>query len=435
MKISVIGTGYVGLVTAACLAEIGHDIICIDNNQKKIRDLNIGLIPIYEPGLEEVVLRNTAAGRLTFTTSIKALAETEIVFIAVGTPSTSTGHPDLTNLHLVVRDIGDMIKKKSVIVIKSTVPIGTAKKVRQMISERLRHRRHNIYFSVVSNPEFLKEGTAVDDCMHPDRIVLGITDAWAEKKLTELYAPFSKEGHQIVTVSCESAEMSKYAANAMLATKISFMNQIADLCEILGADIEEVRTTMTLDPRIGTYFLNAGVGYGGSCFPKDVQALNALADSLGHPVPLLAAVEKVNQSQKKVLPEKIINHFKNLKNKRFALWGLAFKPNTDDIREAPSITIIESLLAAGARLTVYDPQAAEKIREIFGTRIDFAPNKYIACRQANAVVLVTEWSEFREPDFKKMKKLLKTPILFDGRNVYDRKRLEKMGWKYFGIGR
>ena len=435
MTISVIGTGYVGLVTATCLAEIGNDVLCIDTNQEKIDGLKNGHIPIYEPGLEEMVKRNAKVGRLTFSTDTTAFATTDIVFIAVGTPPGKNGLPDLKYVNQVVRQIGRHLNHKTVVVNKSTVPIGTGVLVEQAISAELQRRRKKIPFAVLSNPEFLKEGAALDDFMHPDRVVIGSTKPWATAIMQQLYAPFAKDGHPILVISRESAEMAKYASNAMLATKISFMNQMANMSELLGADIEEVREAMTYDVRIGKHFLYAGVGYGGSCFPKDVQALNALAKSMKHAVPLLEAVEQVNHDQKKVLPKKISKALGNLKNKRIALWGLAFKPNTDDIREAPSITIIEELLRAGAKIVAYDPKAAHEIAKIFGSRVEYARDKYIACQKADALVVVTEWSEFHQPDFKKLKRLMKKPIIFDGRNVYDPVQLKKMGWTYYGIGR
>lgn len=435
MRISIIGSGYVGLVTAACLADIGNEVLCIDINEQKIKNLQKNVIPIYEPGLEEIVKRNAKAGRLKFSTTLRESTKTEIIFIAVGTPPKEYGHADLTSVYQVAKGIGDSINRRTIIVNKSTVPVGTAREVESIIAGQLRKRRKKIEFSVVSNPEFLKEGAAIDDFMKPDRIVLGVNKKWASQKMNELYKPFIKNGHQILIMDRESSEMSKYASNAMLACKISFMNQLATLCEIVGADIEKVRGAMSLDVRIGSYFLYAGVGYGGSCFPKDVQALGALAKQYGYSAHLLEAIEIVNNQQKSLLPKKLIKTFKNIEGKKIAIWGLAFKPNTDDIRDAPSITIIEDILAKGGKISAYDPKAFPQIKKYFNDRIDYANDMYAACRDADALMVITEWSEFREPDFDKLKKLLRNPIIFDGRNIYDPQLIKKLGFRYVGIGR
>lgn len=435
MKITVIGTGYVGLVTGACLAEIGNQIICVDTNPEKISQLRKSRIPIYEPGLADVVKRNIELKKLSFSTRLAKPIRAEVIFIAVGTPPSANGYPDMTSVHAVARQIGDTITEPTVVVNKSTVPIGTVKEVTQIISERLRLRKKRIKFAVVSNPEFLKEGAAINDFMKPDRIVLGTNSAWAEKKMKEVYAPFVKSGHPILTMKPESSEMAKYGSNAMLATKISFMNQMAGLCEILGADIEQVRKAMSLDARIGNQFLYAGAGYGGSCFPKDVQALIAMANQNGMSAPLLESIETVNNQQKTFLVKKIVRHFGRLDGKKFAVWGAAFKPNTDDIREAPAIAIIEQLLAKGAQVVMYDPQAMSELRKIFGRRIRYAKDMYSACSKADAVILVTEWLEFRQPNFDRLKQELLKPIIFDGRNIYDVDQVKKHDFKYFGIGR
>lgn len=435
MKISVIGSGYVGLVTAACLADIGNEVVCIDIDARKIAQLKKYRIPIYEPGLAEVVKRSALAGRLTFTTRTKDLTKTNVVFIAAGTPAGEHGEPDMRSVLAVAKQIGQLVRHRTIIVNKSTVPVGTGRRVETIIKSEIKRRRAKVEIAVVSNPEFLKEGSAIHDFMLPDRIVLGVTKSWAGKIMQELYSPFVKNGHPILVMSRESSEMSKYASNAMLASKISFMNQLANLCEILGADIELVREAMSLDPRIGNQFLYAGVGYGGSCFPKDVQALVSMAKKSGYSAPLLEAIETVNERQKLVIPNKIHQVFKQVKGKTFAIWGLSFKPRTDDVRDAPSIAIIESLLAQGAHITAYDPKAVSETRKRFGRRIKYAKTMYAACRQADALIVVTEWSEFREPNFTKLKSLLKKPVIFDGRNIYDPSRLKRLGFTYFSIGR
>lgn len=435
MKIAIIGSGYVGLVTAACLAERGNTVFGIDIDPKKIRDLQRGAIPIYEPGLGEMVVRNSKAKRLFFSTRMKDIADAEIVFIAVGTPSDEHGNADLRAVYAVASSIGDAMQQRMVVVNKSTVPVGTAKAVEKIIANRLRRRRKKIDFAVVSNPEFLKEGAAIDDFMKPDRIVLGVDKKWAGLKMQELYAPFMKNGHPILTVSRESSEMSKYGSNAMLACKISFMNQLANMCELMGANVDEVREAMSLDTRIGAKFLYAGIGYGGSCFPKDVQALIVMAKQSLYSAPLLEAIESVNQQQKKVLPRKILKTIKHIEGKRFALWGLAFKPHTDDVREAPAITIIEDILAKGGTVVAYDPKATQEMRKHFGDRITYAKDMYAACKGADALVIATEWPEFHEPDFQRIKKSLRAPYIFDGRNMYDPRAMHRKGFHYVSIGR
>lgn len=435
MKISVIGSGYVGLVSAACLADIGNEVLCIDIDERKIKQLRKHIIPIYEPGLSEMVKRNALAGRLKFTTQTKEFNGAEIIFIAVGTPAGDSGQPDISSVLTVAKQIGQHVQQRIVVVNKSTVPVGTARKVESIISRCLRRRKKKVDFAVVSNPEFLKEGAAINDFMVPDRIVIGSRQTWATKKMQELYSPFVKNGHPILVMTRESSEMSKYASNAILACKISFMNQLANLCEYLGADIELVREAMSLDPRIGNMFLHAGVGYGGSCFPKDVQALIAMANNVDYHAPLLEAVETINERQKLVIPNKVRSMFNNVKGKKFAIWGLSFKPQTDDTREAPALTIISSLLSDGAEIVVYDPKAMVEIRKRFGNNVSYAKNMYAACRQADALLVVTEWSEFHEPNFNRIKKLLKHPVIFDGRNIYNPDRLKQLGFRYSGIGR
>lgn len=435
MRVSVIGSGYVGLVTAVCFSEIGNEVVNIDSDRKKIDQLRNNRIPIYEPGLQEMAVRNIKAERLRFSVNIKDVRGTDVVFTAVGTPLGKNGAADVSSVHRVAKRIGNFIEHRTVIVNKSTVPVGTGKKVENIIATALARRRVNVAFSVASNPEFLKEGTAIQDFMHPDRIVLGVVDAWAERIMRQLYAPFEKNGHPILVMTRESSEMSKYASNAMLAAKISFMNQMANFSEVVGANIEEVRQAMSLDSRIGNQFLNAGVGYGGSCFPKDVQAMIAFGRSRHLRVPLLEAIESVNHDQKEVLARKVSHLYKTLRGKTFAVWGLTFKPNTDDMREAPAVTIVNLLLAKGAKVVAYDPQGMSNARQVFGRRIRYAPNMYAACRRADGLLLVTEWSEFRKPDFKKVFRFLKRPTIFDGRNVYDPKSLRALGFEYHGIGR
>ncbi len=439
MKITVIGTGYVGLVTGTCLAEVGNDVLCVDVDARKIGVLNAGGIPIYEPGLDDMVKRNVAAGRLTFTTDIEAsVAFGDIQFIAVGTPPDEDGSADLQYVVAAARNIGRHMNGFKLVVDKSTVPVGTADRVRAAIEEELRARGLNTEFCVASNPEFLKEGAALDDFMKPDRIVIGTDNEKATQLLRTLYAPFQRNHDRLVVMDIHSAELTKYAANAMLATRISFMNELAILAEKLGADIELVRQGMGSDPRIGYHFLYAGCGYGGSCFPKDVQALQRTAQECGAPLRVLNAVEEANEAQKSVLITKIRARFgSDLKNMHFALWGLAFKPNTDDMREAPSRVMIEALWEMGATIAAYDPAAMEETQRIYGQRDDLklVDNPMDAVAGADALLIVTEWKAFRCPNFDLLKAQLKTPVIFDGRNLYDPAMIRELGFEYFPIGR
>ena len=439
MKITVIGTGYVGLVSGTCLADVGNDVLCLDLDAAKIRTLNEGGIPIYEPGLEAMVRKNEAAGRLRFTTDIEAaVAHGVLQFIAVGTPPDEDGSADLQYVVAAARNVGRHMTGYKVVVDKSTVPVGTADKVRAAIAEELRARGEKIDFSVVSNPEFLKEGAAVDDFMKPDRIVVGSDDHRAIDLMRELYAPFQRNHERLIVMDLKSAELTKYAANAMLATRISFMNELANLAEALGADIELVRKGIGSDPRSGFHFLYPGAGYGGSCFPKDVQALIRTAQDAGRDLQVLQAVESANETQKGVLGQKITRRFgHDLGGKTFALWGLAFKPNTDDMREAPSLVLIADLLARGASIRAYDPVAVHEAQRVLGRnpRISFATTPMEALDGADALAIVTEWKEFRSPDFDAIKAKLKTPVIFDGRNLYDPAVPRKAGLEYFAIGR
>ena len=439
MKITVIGTGYVGLVSGTCLADVGNDVLCLDVDAAKIRILNEGGIPIYEPGLEAMVARNKAAGRLRFTTSVEeAVAHGAIQFIAVGTPPDEDGSADLQYVLAAARNVGRHMTGYKVVVDKSTVPVGTADKVRAAIADELKQRGADIPYSVVSNPEFLKEGAAVDDFMKPDRIVVGVDDAKAAEQMRQLYAPFQRNHERLIVMDVKSAELTKYAANAMLATRISFMNELARLAEKLGADIELVRQGIGSDPRIGYHFLYPGCGYGGSCFPKDVQALARTASEAGQDLLILNAVEAANEAQKQVLPAKIVARFgADLSGKTFALWGLAFKPNTDDMREAPSRVLIGELLARGAKVRAYDPVAMHEAQRIYGdeARIAYADTPMAALDGADALAIVTEWKEFRSPDFEAIKGKLKTPVVFDGRNLYDPAQPRAAGIEYFAIGR
>ena len=431
MKIAVVGTGYVGLVAGACLAENGNDVVCVDKDAGKIATLHQGKMPIYEPGLEEMVRRNTAEKRLTFTTQLKdAVAASEIVFIAVGTPQGEDGSADLQHVLGVAQEIGRAINKYTVVVDKSTVPVGTAKKVQAAIAAETR-----VPFSVVSNPEFLKQGAAIEDFMKPDRVVIGCDDERAGAIMRSVYAPFTRTGAPIMVMDTPSAELCKYAANAMLATRISFMNEIANVCERVGADAEAVRKAVGSDRRIGPSFLFPGIGYGGSCFPKDVKAMLRSAADEGYDFKILHAVEAVNVGQKSRLVEKMQAHFGDVQGKTIALWGLAFKPKTDDMREAPAITIVEKLLAMGATVRAYDPEAVEPARRIFGDRITYTSHGYEALEGADALAVVTEWNEFREPDFGKIKQLLKSPVVFDGRNIYSPEHMRTLGFTYYSIGR
>ena len=440
MKITVVGTGYVGLVGAACLAEVGNHVLGLDVNAEKIRILKEGGIPICEPGLLEIVRRNVENGRLSFTTNIKeAVHFGEVQFIAVGTPPDEDGSADLQYVTEAARNIGRFMTSEKVIVDKSTVPIGTGDKVTAAVAEELKKRNVDIHYSVVSNPEFLKEGAAVEDFMRPDRIVIGTEDPKAIEVMKQVYAPFQRNHERLVVTNLRSAELIKYAANSMLATRISFMNELANLAEIVGADIEMVRQGIGSDPRIGYHFLYPGCGYGGSCFPKDVKALIKTAkDVAGFDLKLLKAVEEVNDLQKFVLPKKIKKQFgESLKGKHFALWGLAFKPNTDDMREASSRVLIDELIKVGATITAYDPVAMDEGKRIFKDEknITFADTQDEALKNADALIIVTEWTEFRSPDFALIKASLKSPMIFDGRNLYDPKAVRALGFNYFPIGR
>lgn len=437
MKITVVGTGYVGLVSGTCFAETGIDVVCVDIDQHKIKMLNNGQIPIYEPGLHDIFSRNVEKGRLSFSTNLaESIKDADAVFIAVGTPPDEDGSADLKYVLGVAAEIGKHMDRYMVIVTKSTVPVGTSIKVKKAVADELKKRGEEIAFDVTSNPEFLKEGSAVDDFLKPDRIVIGIESDKARKVMSRLYKPFLLNGHPILFMDITSSEMTKYAANSMLATKISFINDIANLCEIVGADVDAVRKGIGSDARIGHKFIYPGTGYGGSCFPKDVQALIRTADEKGYSLDILKAVEAVNYRQKSILFGKIQHHFNsNLKGKKFALWGLAFKPKTDDMREAPSLVIIDKLIGAGAEIVAYDPVAMEEGKRILGDKIEYANDQYEACIDADALVLVTEWAEFRMPNFKVLQKLLKNNVIFDGRNIYDPEEMAEMGFSYYGIGR
>ena len=439
MKITVIGTGYVGLVGGACLAEVGNDVLCLDLSAEKIQMLNEGGIPIFEPGLSAMVAKNRAAGRLRFTTDVaEAAIHGVIQFIAVGTPPDEDGSADLQYVLAAARGIGRHMEGYKVVVDKSTVPVGTADKVHAAIAEVLRERGVSFDYSIVSNPEFLKEGAAVEDFMKPDRIVVGASDPRAIEMMRQLYAPFQRNHERLIIMDVHSAELTKYAANAMLATRISFMNELANLAEKLGADIELVRKGIGSDPRIGFHFLYSGCGYGGSCFPKDVQALIRTAEEAGQNLKILNAVEAANEAQKHVLPGKIVARFgENLAGRHFALWGLAFKPNTDDMREAPSRVLIGELLARGATVCAYDPVSLHEAQRIFGTdtRITYAASPLAALAGADALAIATEWQEFRSPDFEAIKATLKQAVIFDGRNLYDPAQLRAAGIEYLAIGR
>lgn len=437
MKIAIVGTGYVGLVTGTCFAEMGTEVFCVDVNTEKIENLKKGIIPIYEPGLEDMVHRNQQAGRLHFTTDLtECLDEVEVLFSAVGTPPDEDGSADLKYVLEVARTVGRNMKKHILVVTKSTVPVGTAKKVRRAIQEELDKRGVEIEFDVASNPEFLKEGAAISDFMSPDRVVVGVESERAEELMTRLYRPFLLNNFRVIFMDVPSAEMTKYAANAMLATRISFMNDIANLCEIIGADVNMVRKGIGSDNRIGNRFLYAGIGYGGSCFPKDVKALINTAKQNNYPMRILQAVEEVNDEQKSLLFHKLDKHFNgNLKGKRIAIWGLAFKPETDDMREAPSLVLIEKLLAAGCEVYAYDPVAVEESKRRIGDAIHYAKDIYDAVVDADALMLVTEWKEFRMPSWSAIKKLMATPLVLDGRNIYDIKEMEENGFVYHCIGR
>lgn len=432
MKIAVVGTGYVGLVLGACMAESGNDVICVDKDAKKVAMLRRGKIPIYEPGLEEIVKRNKTEGRLVFTTQLpKAVRASDVVFIAVGTPQGEDGSADLRHVMGVAKEIARAMNGYKVIVDKSTVPVGTAEKVREVVRRETTHP-----FSVVSNPEFLKQGAAVDDFMKPDRVVIGAEDPRAAEIMVKLHKPFTRTGAPIMVMDCASAELCKYASNAILATKISFMNEIANVCDLFGADVDRVRQAVGADRRIGTSFLFPGVGYGGSCFPKDVKALVKFSGDKKYDFRILKAVDQVNEYQKRVLVRKMDAHFgTSLKGKTIAVWGLAFKPKTDDMREAPAVPIIEMLLAKGAKVQAYDPEAMGIAKTIFGSKVSFASKNYDALKGADALAVVTEWQEFREPDFARIKKLMRSPVVFDGRNIYQPDQMKSLGFTYFSIGR
>ncbi len=432
MKIAVVGTGYVGLVTGTCLAETGNQVTCVDINEQKVKMMQDGQLPIYEPGLELLFNRNINQGRLHFTTKLAdAIIDAQIIFLALPTPPGGDGAADLSYVLGAAKDIAKLITEYKVIVTKSTVPVGTADKITAVLKEHT-----NVEFAVVSNPEFLREGVAVDDFMKPDRIVVGTLDEKARKLMGELYAPYVRQGNPIIYMDQRSSELTKYAANSFLATKISFMNEIANLCELVDADVDMVRRGIGADDRIGKRFLFSGIGYGGSCFPKDVQALARSAGDYSYDFKILNAVMDVNYIQKKVLVEKVNKYYKgDIKGKKFAVWGLAFKPETDDIREAPALYIIEDLLAAGAIITVFDPEAMNNVKGVFGDKITYAANQYDALNDADALLILTEWSVFRTPDFDQMEQSLKAKVIFDGRNLYDLEKMIDCGYYYNSIGR
>ena len=437
MKIAIVGTGYVGLVSGTCFAEIGVDVTCVDTNSEKIESLQKGIIPIYENGLEEMVLRNMKAKRLKFTTSLEScLDDVEVIFSAVGTPPDEDGSADLKYVLEVARTIGRNMKQYKLVVTKSTVPVGTAPKVRAVIQEELDKRGVKIDFDVASNPEFLKEGNAISDFMSPDRVVVGVESARAEKLMSKLYKPFLLNNFRVIFMDIPSAEMTKYAANSMLATRISFMNDIANLCELVGADVNIVRSGIGSDTRIGRKFLYPGIGYGGSCFPKDVKALIKTAELNGYPMQVLRAVEEVNELQKSVLFDKLVKQFNdNLKDKTIALWGLAFKPETDDMREAPALVLIDKLLKAGCQIRAYDPAAMQECKRRIGDSVYYACDMYDAVLDADALMLVTEWKEFRLPSWAVIRKTMAQQIVLDGRNIYDKKEMEELGFVYSCIGK
>jgi UDPglucose 6-dehydrogenase len=437
MRITVVGSGYVGLVTGACFAESGVNVTCVDVEIDKIRKLKEGDIPIYEPGLEGMVRSNVDKKRLSFTTDLKeGITGSEVVFIAVGTPPGEDGSADLKHVLNVARNIGQVLLEHVVVVTKSTVPVGTSEKIRGTIQAELNKRNVSVTFDMASNPEFLKEGAAIDDFLKPERIVIGIDNEITREIMTRLYMPFVLNNHPILFMDIASAEITKYAANAMLATRISFINEIANLCDILGADINNVRKGIGSDSRIGSKFIYPGTGYGGSCFPKDVKALIRTADEYGYELNVIKAVEKANEYQKNVIFNKMIKFFDgNLRNRKIGVWGLSFKPKTDDIREASSINLIEKLLEAGATIKAYDPAAINETKKVLGDKIGYASDQYEALINVDAVALMTEWSEFHLPDFNKMSELMKGKVIFDGRNIYDPAQLRKLGFTYFGIGR
>lgn len=436
MKITIVGTGYVGLVTGTCFAEVGINVVCIDIDQQKIENLKKGISPIYEPGLDEMIERNTEKGRLHFSTELaSAVNDTEVIFIAVGTPPDEDGSADLKYVLDVANTIGSHMEKPLTIVTKSTVPVGTALKVRGAVQQALDFRKSALTFNVASNPEFLKEGDAISDFMKPDRIVVGVESKQAEEIMSRLYKPFTLNGHPVIFMDVPSAEMTKYAANAMLATKISFMNDIANLCEIVGADVNMVRKGIGSDSRIGHKFIYPGIGYGGSCFPKDVKALIKTADGVGYPMRILKSVEAVNDDQKSVLFEKLKAYFNSeLEGKTIGLWGLSFKPQTDDMREAPALVIIDKLLKSNCKIKAYDPVAMDESKRRIGNKIEYCTDPYEVVIDADALLLITEWTEFRFPNWTVIKKLMKNAVIFDGRNIYDVNELKRTGFEYFGIG-
>lgn len=436
MRITIVGTGYVGLVTGTCFAEVGIGVTCVDVDKQKIDNLNKGIIPIFEPGLEELVHRNVTKGRLKFTTDLPStLEDCEVVFSAVGTPPDEDGSADLRYVLNVAREVGKNMNNYILMVTKSTVPVGTAEKVRAAIQEELNIRKSDINFDVASNPEFLKEGAAIEDFMRPDRIVVGLDSSKAKELMKALYKPFTMNGHPVIFMDILSSEMTKYTANSMLATKISFMNDIANLCEILGADVNMVRKGIGSDTRIGPKFIYPGAGYGGSCFPKDVKALIKTADNNSYSLKVLKAVEEVNEDQKSIIFRKISAYYgHNLQGKKIGLWGLSFKPKTDDMREAPSLVVIKLLLEAGATVSVYDPVAMNEGKRILGNTVTFAANQYEALEDADCLTIITEWSEFKFPDYVKIKSLIKDSVIFDGRNIYDATEMKKHGFEYSCIG-
>ncbi|NOY96864.1 MAG: UDP-glucose/GDP-mannose dehydrogenase family protein [Chlorobi bacterium] len=437
MKIVVVGTGYVGLVSGTCFAETGIHVECVDIDEKKVGQLKQGHIPIYEPGLEQIFKRNTEKGRLAFSTDLKtAMKGAEAIFIAVGTPPGEDGSADLRHVLNVAAGIGKHLEQYTVVVTKSTVPVGTSYKVHEIIMQELGRRGVKVPFDVASNPEFLKEGDAVSDFLKPDRIIVGVNSEKAKKTIKKLYNAFVLNGHPVLFMDILSSEMTKYAANSMLATKISFMNDIANLCEVVGADVGMVRKGIGSDPRIGNKFIYPGIGYGGSCFPKDVKALIKIADKNGHSLEILKAVEAVNERQKSVLVKKIMAHFNgDIKGLKFAVWGLSFKPKTDDMREAPSLVIINRLIEHGAKIIAYDPIAMEESKKILGSKITYAKDEYDACVDTHGLILITEWPEFRVPNLRVLEKLMKNKLIFDGRNIYDPEEMEENDFTYYSIGR
>ena len=436
MKIAVVGTGYVGLVSGTCFSEMGIDVTCVDVNQAKIEALLQGEVPFYEPGLKEMIQRNTAAGRLHFTTSLAdCLEESEMVFVAVGTPEDKDGSADMRYVTEVAREFGRQVNRHTILVIKSTVPVGTSQRVKEIVADEIRRRNVAVTFEVASNPEFLKEGSAVKDFMSPDRVIVGVESEYAKGLMTQLYRPFLINNFRVIFMDIPSAEMTKYAANAMLATRISFMNDIANLCELVGADVNQVRKGIGADVRIGSKFLYAGCGYGGSCFPKDVRALMHTGEQFGHPMQLLQAVDAINERQKTILFEKLNRYYRgDLAGKTVTLWGLSYKPETDDMREAPSLVLIEQLLAAGCKVKVYDPIAMQECCRRIGERVYYGVDMYDAAVDSDALLLVTEWKQFRVPSWTTLRRIMRTPLLLDGRNIYDEAETTANGFNYQKIG-